>query len=197
MSELTYDPVRCLGDNDRFFILSGCSGGGKSTLLQALARAGYRAYPEAGRQVFQEQLLIGGDALPQSNPLGFVELVTSRIIYQRAQAVRNGGVALFDRGLIDCQAYLEAVKRPVPSWLMRAIEIFAHNKTVFMVPPWAEIYENDAERLHSFEDARREYDKLTEVYERRGYRLMILPRTSVEKRLAMMCPVIEMAHPAN
>lgn len=42
-------------------VLSGCSGGGKSSLLTELGRRGHTVVPEAGRQVVREQMLIGVD----------------------------------------------------------------------------------------------------------------------------------------
>ena len=42
--------------DDRFVIISGCSGGGKSTLLAELARRGYRVVEEPGRRIVAEEL---------------------------------------------------------------------------------------------------------------------------------------------
>lgn len=193
MTDSDYDPAAGAAGGARYFILSGCSGGGKSTLLEALARWGYRVYPEAGRQIVREQLLIGGDALPARDPLRFVELVTSRTMSQRADAARHGGVAIFDRGLVDCQAYLIGQGITVPPWLERAVDMFSHNPIVFMVPPWPEIYVTDAERPHSFDAARREYEGLLEAYARCGCELVILPRLPVGERVQCMLSTIAAA----
>ena len=48
-------------------VVSGCSGGGKSTLLAEMARRGYLVFPEPGRQIVKEELFIGGDGLPWDN----------------------------------------------------------------------------------------------------------------------------------
>ena len=45
-------------------VISGCSGGGKSSILAELGRRGYHVIPEAGRQIVREQLFIGSDGLP-------------------------------------------------------------------------------------------------------------------------------------
>jgi predicted ATPase len=58
-------PLDRLADHaDRFVLLSGCSGGGKSALLSALRTRGFAAFEEPGREVVREQLLIDGPALP-------------------------------------------------------------------------------------------------------------------------------------
>jgi predicted ATPase len=49
---------------NRFILLSGCSGGGKSTLLAELAQRGFATIEEPGRRVVREELASGGDALP-------------------------------------------------------------------------------------------------------------------------------------
>jgi predicted ATPase len=51
-------------DTNRFVVLSGCSGGGKSTLLIELGRRGYATEEEPGRRVVKEEMLGGGLALP-------------------------------------------------------------------------------------------------------------------------------------
>ena len=38
-------------DSDRFVVISGCSGGGKSTLLSELGRRGYGTVEEPGRRI--------------------------------------------------------------------------------------------------------------------------------------------------
>jgi predicted ATPase len=47
-----------------FFVITGCSGGGKSTLLSELEQRGYRVFPEPGRQVVKAQQSVDGDGLP-------------------------------------------------------------------------------------------------------------------------------------
>lgn len=49
---------------NHFVIISGCSGGGKSTLLDELKQRGYPVVPEAGRRIVQEEMQAGGQALP-------------------------------------------------------------------------------------------------------------------------------------
>ena len=48
---------------DFFVVISGCSGGGKSTLLTELGRRGYMTVEEPGRRIVKEELLGNGLAL--------------------------------------------------------------------------------------------------------------------------------------
>ena len=49
---------------DRFVVISGCSGGGKSTLLIELGQRGYATVEEPGRRIVKEEMLGAGLALP-------------------------------------------------------------------------------------------------------------------------------------
>ena len=50
--------------SDRFVVLSGCSGGGKSTLLAELRRRGHATVDEPGRRIVKDESADGGTALP-------------------------------------------------------------------------------------------------------------------------------------
>ncbi|MCL2892590.1 AAA family ATPase [Brenneria tiliae] len=45
---------------NHFVIISGCSGGGKSTLLTELKRRGHAVVEEPGRRIIQEETRSGG-----------------------------------------------------------------------------------------------------------------------------------------
>jgi predicted ATPase len=65
--------LRVEENSTRFFVVTGGPGSGKTTLLDALERAGYRRSVEAGRAVIQQQLSIGGNALPWGDRVQFAE----------------------------------------------------------------------------------------------------------------------------
>ena len=51
-------------ESDRLFIITGGPGSGKSTVIDALAKRGISTMSEAGRAIIQDQVAIGGEALP-------------------------------------------------------------------------------------------------------------------------------------
>ncbi len=59
---------------DRLFVITGGPGSGKRTLIQALAERGVCTMPEAGRAIIQDQVAIGGEAVPWSDRNAFAEL---------------------------------------------------------------------------------------------------------------------------
>jgi predicted ATPase len=96
-AEDSYRPELVLDRADRLVVLSGCSGGGKSSLLAELGRRGFAIFEEPGRQIVKEQLFIGGDALPWADPAKFVDLTVSRAIYNLILAARSSRASFFDR----------------------------------------------------------------------------------------------------
>jgi predicted ATPase len=180
--EAGYRPDLVSAAADRLVLLSGCSGGGKSSLLAELGRRGWPIYEEPGRQIVKEQVFIGGDALPWDNVEKFVELTISRSIHNLAMAARAGRVAFFDRGIIDQISGLEQLSRPVPAPLEAAAERFRCHETVFMLPPWPEIFRTDAERRHGFEEAAAGSAALLRTYARFGYRLVEVPKLEIGAR---------------
>jgi len=92
---------------NRFILISGCSGGGKSTLLDELARQGLATIGEPGRRVVRDELASAGDALPWIDALAFVRriIAMAQADYEAARALP--GPVFFDRGLIDGAVALE------------------------------------------------------------------------------------------
>jgi predicted ATPase len=60
--------------------------------------------------------------------------------------------------------------------------LFRFNAKVFLVPPWPEIFANDSERKHSFDEALAQYKTLPRTYERFGYAPVIVPKAPVDAR---------------
>src|SRR5690242_16650088 len=151
----------------RFITISGCTSGGKSTLLEELRRRGFATIDEPGRRVVIEELKCGGGALPWVNPVAFARRAIEVSLADYALAEASVGLVFFDRGLIDAAVALEQLTgQPVVRNLGQA---YRYNKRVFLTPPWPEIYVLDQERRHALADAVAEYDRLHEVYLSLGY----------------------------
>jgi predicted ATPase len=60
-----------LPETDRYFVITGGPGSGKTTLIEALGARGLRHMSEAGRAIIQDQLAIGGSALPWADRRAF------------------------------------------------------------------------------------------------------------------------------
>jgi predicted ATPase len=166
--------------SDRFVVLSGCSGGGKSSLLAELGRRGHAIVEEPGRRIVQAGLQAGDGALPWLDPEAFARRAVETALADRAAAAGRPGWVFFDRGLVDAAAALQAATgEPALERLGRARR---YHPTVFLAPPWPEIYVEDPERRHGFDAAVAEHRRLEAAYPRLGYRVVILPKAPVEAR---------------
>jgi len=170
-------------DSCRFIVITGGPGSGKSTLIDALEQSGFARTMEAGRGIIQDQVAVGGNALPWTDPQSFAELMLSWEMRSHHMAREQPGPAFFDRGVPDVVGYLRLMRRPVPAHMDRAAALFRYNRTVFIAPPWPAIFAQDAERKQSLEEAVATHDSMVEAYSDYGYDLVALPLAPVEERV--------------
>lgn len=164
----------------QFVVISGCSGGGKSTLLAELGRQGHAIVEEPGRRIVAQELESGGSALPWVDATAFARRAMELALADRAAAGEPQGWVFFDRGLVDAATALQFLtNEPVVETLRSA---HRYNRRVFVTPPWFEIFQNDRERRHGFDEAVAEYDRLVPAFSSIGYEVLVLPRSSVEER---------------
>lgn len=188
----------------RFVTISGCSGGGKSTLLAELARRGHATVDEPGRRIVRAELATGGQALPWIDPVAFALKAIETARADIANAADDENWTFFDRGLVDAASALEhATGQPITEILAlhhRAADrpiadqpiadqpaddppaLARFHRKVFLTPPWPEIHETDAERRHDFAEAEAEYRRLLTSYATLGFQPIILPKLTVQER---------------
>ncbi|MCW1407163.1 AAA family ATPase [Rhizobium sp. 1AS11] len=161
-------------------LISGCSGGGKSTLLAEFAARGHAIVEEPGRRIVKEELEGDGAALPWVDMAAFAGRAIEMAIADHKAAREQAGWTFFDRGLIDAAAALQHLTgEPVLEKLGAA---HRYHQRVFLTPPWPEIYTTDPERRHGFDEAVAEYDRLAAVYPTLGYDVVTLPKIAVADR---------------
>ena len=158
-----------------FVMISGCSGGGKSTLLAELARRGFSVVMEPGRRILAEERVGAGDPFPwvSAEAFGRRALAMSVADYNAAT-----GLTFFDRGIVDAAVAIKARGAMLPA---AAIAQYRYDH-VFVAPPWPEIYENDDDRRHSLETALRDFERVERAYTAAGYKAILLPRVTVAER---------------
>lgn len=167
-------------EDKRHVILSGCSGGGKSSLLAELAARGFATVPEPGRRIVEQELQGDGAALPWVDLAAFARRALALAAEDRKAAGKRPGPVFFDRGLIDAAVALQHATGVPAAETLKPFE--RHHGDVFMTPPWKEIHVQDEERRHGLDEAVAEYDRLLGAYRDLGYRTILLPKTGIAER---------------
>ena len=171
---------------NHLFVITGGPGSGKSSLVAALAQAGFPHMPEAGRAIIQDQVAIGGSALPWADRAAFAELMLTWELRSHREARAFAGPVILDRGVPDVMGYLTLCSLPVPDHMHRAADLYRYNRTVFLAPHWPEIFAQDAERKQSPGEAEATCQAMIKVYTSLGYELVMLPLAPVPERVAFV-----------
>lgn len=166
--------------SDRFILLTGCSGGGKSTLLQALADRGFGTVQEPGRRIVADEIACHGRALPWVDMKAFALRAVEMAKADLHSARPLSGLVFFDRGLIDAAVALAYSGGPTMSEILG--DTRHYSKQVFMTPPWKDLFTNDAGRRHAFDAAVQEHHRLEHALSALGYTKIELPKVSVQER---------------
>lgn len=173
-------------DADRFFVITGGPGSGKSALIDALEQAGYARSIEAGRAIIEDQVAIGGHALPWRDSAAFAKLMLGWEMRSYRIAQEQSGPVFFDRGVPDVIGYLQLTGLPVPAYVKMAAELLRYNRRVFVAPPWRDIFRADRERRQDFDEAVRTCEAMVATYADCGYDLIELPLVSVADRVGFV-----------
>jgi predicted ATPase len=175
---------------ERFFVITGGPGSGKSSLIDALERAGYARTVEAGRAIIQDQVNIGGRALPWADRELFAELMLAWELRSYRMAQKHPKTVFFDRGVPDVAGYLHLSELTVPPHITAAAREFRYNRRVLIAPPWEEIFRPDRERKQDFPEAVRTYESLAATYKEFEYELVEIPRAPIEERVRFVLHII-------
>jgi predicted ATPase len=176
----TGDLVRLTNPN--LFIVSGGPGAGKTTVLRELAKYGFAHAPEVARQIIQEQVQSGGDALPWKDRESYTHLMLQRSIDSYLQHTPVAEPMFSDRGIPDSLCYARLIGIEEDDLLKASCWKYRYAPLVFLAPPWEEIYKTDAERKQDFSEAKRTYELLEDVYRECGCEIVELPKLSPGER---------------
>lgn len=162
-------------------VISGCSGGGKSTLIDALAARGHATVPEPGRRIVQAALAGQGGALPWEDGAAFAAECLRLAAADWAALEGHPGPVFLDRSGLDAVLWLERQGLPLPA---EAQAVLAQTyDRVFLAPPWPDLRVTDAERQGSMAEAEAEYRSLLAGYPAHGHAVTLLPKASVAERI--------------
>jgi len=165
-----------------FYIITGGPGVGKTTLLDELKKRGCQYVPEVARKIIKEQMDAGGDALPWADTRKYSDMMLSRSVDDFMKYSQEDKLLFFDRGIPDTLGYEVLMKFNIGEPLIDAVRRYRYNPTVFILPPWQEIYETDSERKQDFREAVDTYNVMRRIYKESGYNPVDVPCLPVSER---------------
>lgn len=165
------------------YIITGGPGSGKSTLIDALRSEGFSVFDEVSRQAIKEEVASKSSCLPWIDLASFAEKVLKRMESDCSKASAFAGNVFFDRGIPDILAYLKVHNLEIPEYYYAAVKRANYNSTVFIAPPWREIYINDAERWQTYKESVALFHAISHIYLSLGFVLVEIPKTSLEARV--------------
>jgi predicted ATPase len=167
-------------------IITGGPGSGKTTLIEQLARLGYGTSPEVSRRLIREQAALECGVLPWQDLPAFAALALDAMLREHDAAEARAELVFFDRGIPDIFGYLHNAGIDVPAAWHATHGRCRYHRTVFLLPPWDEIYVNDAERPQRFSESVRLHGAIESAYRALGYELVEVPRLPCEERAAFV-----------
>ncbi|WP_097459923.1 AAA family ATPase [Mangrovitalea sediminis] len=168
--------------NQHLYVITGASGAGKSTLIAALSELGYSTVPEAGLAVLRELRDRRVGALPSTDRAAFMEAVLARSLKDYTSANALDPPVFFDRGIPEWLRFAGCGETQCETVAIR----YRYANMVFVAEPWPEIYVQDHEREHSFSKTAASYERTVSAYTQAGYEACILPKASVQERVAFV-----------
>jgi predicted ATPase len=166
----------------RRIVFAGGPGGGKTTVLRALAQAGHAVVADSARSIIRDRKACG--LSPRPAPIAFAQAILRHDLQQYREHASSSGLVFFERGIVDALAMLHEAEPLAEHDLQAYLSACPYDRRAFFFPPWESIYELDDERDQTFADAERIYALTSGWYRRCGYDVVEVPKASVAQRCA-------------
>ena len=164
-------------------IITGAPGSGKTSLISFLSENGFQCQYEISREVILEAQKEGIDQLFLTDPILFSKKLLEGRLKQFNDIHHFKEAAIFyDRGLPDITAYMDYTLVNYPDEFKKICKNNRYD-SVFLLPPWKEIYIQDNERYESFDEAKKIHHFLLESYKNYGYKVIEVPFDTLNNRI--------------
>lgn len=167
------------------YVVTGGPGFGKTSTVKLLSEKGFQVCDETARR-----LLISSEGSNCPNgkfnlPINFETIVAEERI-KFLKSIDKDSIAFSDRGLPDQIAFSWYKNKKPSSYLVQVVSENQYAKTVFLTPPWKEIFVNDEIRRETFTEATEIHNQILNSYRFWGYQPIDLPLVSPEQRMAFI-----------
>lgn len=167
------------------YVITGAPGTGKTTLINLLKDT-IPCMDEVSRRVIINEQENNSNGMPWEDINRFTELVFKLT----SKELLNVSTQICDRSLLDLEAYLTVANKPTPKYLQEFPYKEVYHKKVFFAPTWFDIYCKDAQRLQEFEYCLTLEKALLAQYTKKGFEIIMLPKTSVTIRKKLILETI-------
>jgi predicted ATPase len=173
------------------YVITGGPGAGKTSLLTALGQRNFACSPEISRQLIEENSATGSRCLPWIDLPCFAERAFERMIASYNEAAEQQ-ITFFDRGIPDIIAYLRVAGLEPDERTGRTWQHYPYATTIFLLPPWEQIYIRDDARWQTFEEAATIYHHIATIYRSSGYSVQELPKCPVQQRADLILKMLQL-----
>ena len=164
-------------------VITGGPGTGKSTVILELEKREFKCMHEISREVTLMARKNGIEQLFLKDPMLFSKLLLEGRVQQFLKADKlKSDLVFFDRGIPDVFAYMNYLGVTYPDVFIEKSKKHMYNKTLFLMPPWKDIYITDNERYESFEQSLAIHNHLSTAYKGLGYDVIEVPFGTAKER---------------
>lgn len=164
-------------------VITGGPGTGKSTVIVELEKMNYACMHEISREVTMMARKNGIEQLFLKEPMLFSKMLLEGRVNQFKEASElDAAMVFFDRGVPDVFAYMNYLGVKYPPIYIEESKKNMYCKSIFLMPPWKEIYITDEARYENFEQSLAIYNHLNTAYKSLGYEIIEVPIGTVKER---------------
>lgn len=161
-------------------IITGGPGAGKTSVLRALSRLGYRTVQESARDVIAERLAAG--LSPRPDPAAFALEILRRDIEKYEREQTGADCVFHDRAIPEALGMVRDADAMSPERVTQLLAQYGFHRQVFVLPPWEAIYRQDAQRDQTYAEAVAVHAAVVGLYRSLGYELIEVPKAPVQER---------------
>ena len=167
------------------YIITGAPGTGKTSLINLLKET-VPCMDEVSRKVIIEEQKNNTNG----TPWGDINRFTKLVFDITTNELSTTNAIICDRSLLDLEAYLSLENKAIPNYLQDFKYLETYHQKVFFAPTWFDIYCQDGQRLQEFEYCLQLEKSLLEHYQKKGFEIIMLPKSPSLERVKLILNAI-------